>query len=243
MVSSIVYLLHTRMFGIVVFAAVLSGCGAPSEPQPTAPAAKDLSTFYTPRSTTTHLWYSHHDFRGAGYPDSVYVISYLGVLQTQTADGFGPVDQYWISDGTLLNGVPLKTYVSDSVVVEYGANEGTLDHRIVRLCDSLRVNYRWIAANNFVTPQGQSVLISAYTDQYLESLVVSAKPFVSYGNIYQVNDTIHNALATPNAEYQEGSWRAIYYAQNYGKVLENCFKPQSNILLWSDQLDSVTTRN
>ena len=59
----------------------------------------------------------------------------------------------------------------------------------------------------------------------------------------QVNDTIHNSLSTPNAEYQDGAWRATYYAKNYGKVLENCFRSRSNTLLWSDKLDSVTTRN
>jgi len=218
--------------------AIASGCGMPSQPQPTPPGVP-VAAFYLPRSTTYKYWYLHKDYAASGVTDSsIYILTYLTYNPSElTADGLTGVDVFTTSDSNGQNQVPLRTFVGDSVI-EYGSNDTSLDYKIVRLADSLKGT--WVAATQYKAPDGLSVKIDAYVVlPMLVSLGVTTKQ--TYSNVYQVNYTRHAPPSEQHPAFQDGAVETIYYAQGFGKILATCNDPNGN-LLWEDRLINITQR-
>ena len=217
-----------------------SGCANVPDVPPLPPAVSTVASYYMPRSTAIRFKYSHLDYRGASYNDSAYYFAYDGFLSgAQTVDGFNGVDQYSTSDLGMVTKHPIESFVSDSVVVEYGSDYSTTHNRITLLKTGLRDSATWIAADQFITPDGRTVQIKATVLGHLDNLAVGN---MSYANVYPISYDISGPPSSdPNSEYQSGGRHVIYFAQNLGKILEACYGSSAQ-RLWVDQLDTVIAR-
>ena len=218
--------------------ALVSGCGnTPNEPVPPVPPPDRVSDYYTPRSTALRYNYNHFDYR-PGYQNSQFIEVYQHISANSTIDGLGSVDQYFLNGAKGTDTV--EAYVSDSMVVEYGADHTSTDHRIVLLKSPLQATKTWAAARGFLTPDGRRVDIDAVVVSHLLSYSVNAG--TAYNDVYEVRYNISGPAATDsNADYQPGSWHTVYYGTNTGKIEEFSINAADHVI-WSNALDTITAR-
>ena len=230
-------LLRSVLLGMGV---VLFGCVNQPDVPPPIPPASSVASYFMPRSTAIRYKYSHLDYRGAGYSDSSYLFAYNGFSSSATtADGLSGIDEYWSSDLNQNSKHLLESFVSDSLVVVYGPNSQSSDNRLVLLKRGLKDSATWIAASQFLTPDGRVVQIKATVLNHVDQLIVGN---TKYTNVYPVSYDVSGPLsADPLSEYQSGGRHVIYFAENAGKILEASYGPQAR-KLWVDQLDTVTQR-
>jgi len=215
------------------------GCVNGPTPTPPPPVAASVSQFYNPLSTALRYNYIHLDNRGAAFGDSNYTFTYHGVYDSTTYDGLGPVDSYYFGNASSPENLWLGAYVSDSLIVEYGADCKSVDHRLVILRAPLKVDTTWVAASAFLTPDGRRVSIMAKVQEHLETIGVGG---VNYPDAYLVSyDVTGPDAADPNADYQNGSRHQIYFAKNTGKIWELAYPPVGKPI-WTNEIRSITPR-
>jgi hypothetical protein len=135
-------------------------------------------------------------------------------------------------------------YVSDSEVVEYGTNCHTNDNRLILLKAPLDSGASWIAAKDYVTPDGRKVTIRAEVEHHYESLTVGPLDnLTEYKNVYPVSYRViaGESASNVNAEYQIGSRHQIFFAENAGRIEEFSFNAAAKAL-WRNDIQTVTVR-
>ncbi len=232
--------LKSFVLSVLLITLVVTGCGNPVVPPVVHATDSSISQFYTPPSTALKYGFAHIDYRGAGFADSSYIFTYEGVVDTSTLDGFAPVGGYFLGNSTATpkQFFETYTYVSDSVIIEYGSSCRSKDNRLVVLKTPLKAGATWVAATDFVTPDGRKVAINAHVDEHLDFTVGGS----DYPSVYSISYFVTGTeAADSHADFQNGSRHQMWFAYNTGKVKETAFAANTKAL-WTNEIRSITAR-
>jgi hypothetical protein len=195
---------------------MVGGCQPVLTPPTPPPVSGELTSYYGPRNTPLRFLYHHQDNRGINYSDSNYYAYYTGLSTpsgSKAIDGFGPIEAYWSCDTAFKHKTALRAYVSDSLIIEYGATSGTTDQRIIIMQDSLVVGNEWTAATSYKIPDGRQVAITAHVDKHWAQLGVAD---TSFPDVFQISFKVTSSGIPEGdtlSEFRNGAHTEIFFAK------------------------------
>jgi hypothetical protein len=215
----------------------IAGCvPTPPENGSTPPKVTNLRSYFISQETSKeYLW---HFFTNS--KDSTYLLTFNGIDQISSSDGFFPISQFTFSDTLKKDSLLNEAYISDSLIEWYfGKSSSPVTSKLIFLRDTLQVGAVWTSADNFITSNGTPISIKAEVLDYYLQTPSGGK---IYNNVFLVSytSTVKGTQIPLEPQYKNGARIDIYFASGIGEILEIA-KDTANETLWTNEL--VETRN
>lgn len=194
--------------------------------------AIDLAAYFAPISSIQRQVWSHRNIIRPN-DDSMYFMEFVGQSSNHSADGYSPISFYQFLDSSGVTTHLSQYYVSDSLIVSYGDSASQVSTRLILLKDTLKKGIRWLASENYHTPDSAIVQIDAAIIDYYPNITVRDSV---YQNVYRIEYTIiSKGRVSTYPEYRNGSRHIWYFARGVGVVLQYVYGT-SGESLWKNEL-------